>query len=123
MGDTTPLGLPYPDGNDHTRTWEHWQALAEAVDALIAGTPLVQSGDASIPFAGTNTEFVAVTFPIAFGGDDGDVTVVASAANAGINVTTHSITTTGYLQYGRRLEGAAQNAPVTVRWVAIGPRP
>lgn len=32
---TTPLGIRYPDSNGHTRTWEHWQALAGDVDALL----------------------------------------------------------------------------------------
>ena len=35
---TTPLGITYPDSTGHTRTWEHWQQLAEDVDGL--QTPL-----------------------------------------------------------------------------------
>jgi hypothetical protein len=34
---TAVYALPYPQSGDHTRTWEHWQALADAVDALLAG--------------------------------------------------------------------------------------
>lgn len=32
----TPLGLTYPDDQGHTRLWEHFQTLAESVDALFA---------------------------------------------------------------------------------------
>lgn len=35
MGNTT-LGIEYPDSTDHTRLWEHFQTMAEDVDALIA---------------------------------------------------------------------------------------
>lgn len=28
----TPHGLVYPDSSGHTRTWEHWQNLAESTD-------------------------------------------------------------------------------------------
>jgi hypothetical protein len=30
----TPLGITYPASTDHTRLWEHFQALAEDVDGL-----------------------------------------------------------------------------------------
>ena len=31
---TTKFGLPYPLATDHTRLWEHFEALADAVDGL-----------------------------------------------------------------------------------------
>lgn len=36
MKATTNFALPYPESGDHTRTWEYWQGLAEAVDSLLA---------------------------------------------------------------------------------------
>lgn len=32
---STPRGIVYPAASDHTRTWEHWQSLAETADAAI----------------------------------------------------------------------------------------
>jgi len=39
---TTPLGITYPQSTDHTRLWEHLQALAESVDTLLTGQPTVR---------------------------------------------------------------------------------
>lgn len=36
MRTTTNYALPYPESGDHTRTWEYWQGLADAVDAVLA---------------------------------------------------------------------------------------
>lgn len=48
---TTPLlGIPYPEEGDHTRTWEHWQALAEAAeDRLQPHNLRVYSASTAIP--------------------------------------------------------------------------
>lgn len=52
---TTPIyGWPYPESADHTRTWEYWQNLANAIDTSMATnavTYAVQQGD--LPFSGT----------------------------------------------------------------------
>lgn len=32
---TTGLGIEYPDSTDHTRLWEHFQTMADDIDALI----------------------------------------------------------------------------------------
>lgn len=42
---TANYGFPYPEPGDHTRTWEYWQALAEAIDAKLAGGFVVPNGD------------------------------------------------------------------------------
>ncbi len=35
---TTPIyALPYPESQDHTRTWEYWQALADRLEAVLPG--------------------------------------------------------------------------------------
>lgn len=35
MSQQTAKGITYPESTDHTRTWEHWQTMAEDIDALI----------------------------------------------------------------------------------------
>ena len=77
----------------------------------------IQSGTATIPFAGTSTESVDVTFPSTFSGTP---TVVATALNVGINVSVASPSSTGVSIYGRRIEdGATQGSSVSVAWIAF----
>ena len=40
MKSTTNYALPYPESGDHTRTWEYWQGLADAVDQVLAAAKL-----------------------------------------------------------------------------------
>ena len=56
MAQQTPnLGLTYPEAGDHTRLWEHFQTLAEAVDgSQVAACLRSKTGTQSIPNA-TNT--------------------------------------------------------------------
>lgn len=84
MRTTTNFALPYPESADHTRTWEYWQGLAEAVDSLLAakfvqfapdGSVKVTSGGVArpLPFsiytatptipAGGTTPSLVITFP------------------------------------------------------------
>ena len=35
MTQQTAKGITYPESTDHTRTWEHWQTMAEDVNDLI----------------------------------------------------------------------------------------
>lgn len=55
---TPNYGLTYPESGDHTRTWEYWQAIAVAVDTLLAGKslPLKFANDVTIgdPAAATD---------------------------------------------------------------------
>lgn len=49
MPDTgAPWNLVYPDSGDHTRTWEHWEALADsaaaALDAVQAPVDTIEEG-------------------------------------------------------------------------------
>ena len=44
---STPLGFVYPDSSDHTRTWEHWQALAESVDDFLSDRYCILTSDVS----------------------------------------------------------------------------
>lgn len=41
---TTPQGIPYPEPGDHTRTWEYWQAQAEAIDPKLATVTDITTG-------------------------------------------------------------------------------
>lgn len=68
---TTPTwGLPYPDSAEHTRTWEFWQALAEAVDTKLTtvknGIPNVQTGSVSMAINAATSGTVTLTWPRAF---------------------------------------------------------
>lgn len=69
MGSTPTWALPYPGPDDHTRTWEHWQALAVATDAQLTaigqGIPDIQTGYIALTVANEDTD-VAVTFPRPF---------------------------------------------------------
>ena len=47
MKTTTNYALPYPESGDHTRTWEHWQGLADAVDALLKSKFVERAADGS----------------------------------------------------------------------------
>ena len=105
---TTPEGITYPDSTAHTRLWEHFQQLAEDVDDLI-GPLRIEAGEASLPFS--STAFSAP--PLA---------IMVTAGNVAINCSWASPSASGFIAYGRRLEGATQGSPVTVNWVAIGPR-
>ncbi|MEV7263965.1 hypothetical protein AB0N38_10480 [Micromonospora aurantiaca] len=40
----TPLGITYPGSTGHTRLWEHFQTLAEDVDALLARKGWIAEG-------------------------------------------------------------------------------
>lgn len=85
MKSTANFALPYPESSDHTRTWEYWQGLADAVDTLLK-TKFVQfgadgsikvttggvtrplpfafaTGTAVIPNTGSATPSVAFTYP------------------------------------------------------------
>ncbi len=48
MKSTTNFLLPYPESGDHTRTWEYWQGLAEAVDTLLASKFVQRGADGSV---------------------------------------------------------------------------
>lgn len=53
MKTTTNYALPYPESGDHTRTWEYWQGLADAVDALLYNKFLSVNADGSIRTPGS----------------------------------------------------------------------
>lgn len=42
MSDQTTKGIVFPENNDHTRLWEHFQTLATTADAIIPGSVDVQ---------------------------------------------------------------------------------
>ena len=116
---TTPEGITYPDSTAHTRLWEHFQQLAEDVDDLI-GPLRIEAGEASLPFSSTTTANVSVAFSTAFSAPP--LAIMVTAGNVAINCSWASPSASGFIAYGRRLEGATQGSPVTVNWVAIGPR-
>ena len=60
---TTPLGITYPASTDHNRLWEHFQTLANKVDALM---PVAYSADLGATVTGISTgRQDAVTLPTA----------------------------------------------------------
>lgn len=61
MRTTTNFALPYPESGEHTRTWEFWQGLAEAVDTLLASKFVYQKADGSMSLT-----FGGVTRPVPF---------------------------------------------------------
>lgn len=62
MRSTTNYALPYPESPDHTRTWEYWQGLAEAVDALLNGArfnkPCIFAGHPANTVIGANNTVI-----------------------------------------------------------------
>jgi hypothetical protein len=61
MTQQTAKGITYPESTDHTRTWEHWQTLAEDVNDLIT----VANGEAEDT---TTRTTASTTFTDASGG-------------------------------------------------------
>ncbi|MER7517769.1 hypothetical protein [Streptomyces sp. NPDC126499] len=61
MTQQTPKGITYPESTDHNRLWEHYQTLAEDIDALIT----VDSNEAEDTSSRTTT---STTFTDASGG-------------------------------------------------------
>ena len=113
MGETPTYGLPYPDAAAHTRTWEHWQAQAEAIDALLP--KIVQAGTVTIT-GGTGTASVVFDYPFAV------APVIVIGVQTGTTVETgnicwaSSVTTTGFEAQNNR--GNTTNT--TLQWVAVG---
>jgi hypothetical protein len=69
MGTTPNHALPYPEASDSSQTWLHWQALAEALDALLGPGGMVQSGTVEATGAGSeggSSDLPTVTFPVPF---------------------------------------------------------
>ena len=112
MPTTSKRGLPYPGQSDPVDVAGDIQSLAQAVENSI------QSGTATIPFAGTDTESVNVTFPTPFVSAPN---VTVTARNVGINCSVSTPSATGVTIYGRRVEDAAtQSTSVVVEWIAVG---
>jgi hypothetical protein len=53
MKATANYALPYPESGDHTRTWEYWQGLADATDALLKARFVSVNPDGSIQTPGS----------------------------------------------------------------------
>ncbi len=51
MSQQTAKGITYPESTDHTRTWEHWQTMAEDVNDLIT----IANGEAEDTASRTTT--------------------------------------------------------------------
>lgn len=51
----TPLGITYPTSTDHTRMWEHFQTLANDVDALLSRKGYINEGTRNTPSAAVTT--------------------------------------------------------------------
>lgn len=139
MKATTNFALPYPDPGDHTRTWEYWQGLAQAVDTLLAGKfayvgadgsmkltfggvtrPLpfaMQTGRVTLPFtAGSAVATAAITF--AAGRFTQPPLVLALGSISWHTITAGSVTVNGAIIGGRtQLTPAAE--PDSVDWMAV----
>lgn len=111
---TTPKGLPYPSSSDHTRLWEHFQALAEAIDAIIP-MRVWTSDDIAVNI--TNSAGAAeVTFPP--GLFTQPPTVVACGRDRVFNVGVGAVTTTSASITVRRIDGTATGSD-TLRVIAV----
>lgn len=116
MRNTTNFALPYPESGDHTRTWEFWQGLAEAVDTLLASKFVQRAPDGSViittggvarpmPFAqwaatpsvqvtGATFNVATVTFPASR--FTAAPIVQATSATFPFNALAGSVTATGF---------------------------
>jgi hypothetical protein len=121
---TTPTyALPYPESGDHTRTWEYWQGLADAVDTLLANRFVSVNADGSIktpgssrpiPFAqvanyvntGINGNFVINTITFPAGRFTVAPMVTATTDHVDCFAGAQAISATGFTIMGRSAIGA-----------------
>lgn len=117
----TSLGITYPASTDHTRLWEHMQALADDVNALLLRRPVLQSGSLSVAFTAQVNVVTNLTFPVAFTAAPRLVCQVVSSAGAAVRATVlvMSVTTTG-AQIRTDL-AASGTVTVSVHWIAVEP--
>lgn len=114
----TPLGLTYPASGDHTRLWEHIQALADDLDAILQEVKIVKSGTVSVPL--TNGEgAVDVAFATAFPSTP-NVLLSAQTGSSAVQyqLWASTISVTGFRAHVWR----GNNTTMTLHWVAIGAR-
>lgn len=135
----TTRGLVYPDSTGHTRTWEHWQTLAETADAAINtaeqnaeqntatavhATPLVQTGSGSTGAAVAAGAYgdVVVTFPTPFAATTPGPVAIPASTSYNVTVSTLSVSATGatFRVFNNR---AASIANAGIQWIAVGARP
>lgn len=115
---TTDRGIVYPESEDHTRLWEHFQTLAESLETALdnALEALPQSGTTEhlVIVAGV-TNSVPVTFAVPFSVKP-HVVATPLATVAGVNqVSVSDVTTTGCVI---RLVRSANSPRVLVDWIA-----
>lgn len=121
----TSLGITYPASTSHDRLWEHFQTLADDLNALLLKRPIIQAGQLSISFTGLNSYTQAVTFPTPFTTVPRVAMNLATGAGATARWSTRaiSVTTTGFTLF------AYYNTDTTtlftwsgqpVDWIAVG---
>lgn len=114
----TPLGLTYPASGDHTRLWEHFQSLAEGIDALLAAVPIIKSGTVQVTLTnGEGNKDVAFATPFP------SVPNVLLSAQTGSSAVQYqlwasNISATGFRAHVWR----GNNTAMTLHWVAVGAR-
>ena len=111
---TTSKGLPYPSSSDHTRLWEHFQALAEALDAMIPYR-VWTSDDLTVTYSG-GAAGLTVTFPAGY--FTAPPVVVAVGRDRVFSWGVGTITASTAELTGRRLDGTTTGSD-TLRIIAI----
>ena len=115
----TEHGIVYPESTDHTRLWEHFQNLAESVDALFDSIPVIQAGISgqSAPAASSGgVSDVTVTFPKAFASTP---RVTGTANSPWWTVTISNVSATA-VTFRCRNVGSSSAITTAVHWHAIG---
>lgn len=124
----TTLGLEYPDSLAHTRTWEHWQTLAQTADAAI--TDQINALAAAVGIAEIRTGAYTLA-SLATGTSQNTVVTYStpmSAAPHWIGVTPHnSRLTTAVTAYNATTatvgisnwSGGAMSVSGSIRWIAV----
>ena len=117
----TPLGLVYPESGDHTRLWEHFQALADSVDGLITARFQVVEATATWASAGeVSTSPFAVDWPIPFVTLLGTWTSTTDSrvvAGAGVSTVTEA---KGYARWFSSSNGGQASAGFSVPVTILG---
>jgi hypothetical protein len=111
MVQTTPnLDLPYPEPTDDVNLWEHFQALAEAVDAA-AETPLVK-----LVQKATQNLTDATPAPITFGTGSQEILTHAGFHSVSVNNSRVTPDVPGYYE----IRGSLYMAAATYTQLVVG---
>lgn len=114
----TPLGITYPAEASHTRLWEHFQTLAEDVDALLQARPKIVRGVQTVTLSSSSSATATVDYTAA--GFTAAPVIIATGRNSQYMAFTGVPGTTSCSVGLRYLPGTNVSVSVDVSWVAIG---